>query len=128
MSVAILNSFAFTCTIDGGTAIAVQKRGSGVRNGTESFSTEKYWHRTDRGTWGDNKVDNNVGDDIEDMPVRKLFNFRGPLSIDVSSAWYFIRICDDGHAPWIADEVKVGRAVAPRSPSIELMAEKRSAA
>lgn len=77
---------------------------------------------------GDNKVDNNVGDDIEDMPVRKLFNYRGPLSIDVSSAWYFIRICDDGHAPWIADEVKVGRAVAPRSPSIELMAEKRSVA
>ena len=34
----------------------------------------------------------------------------------------------DGHAPWIADEVKIGRAVVPRPPSIELMAEKRSVA
>ena len=33
----------------------------------------------------------------------------------------------DGHAPWIADEVKIGRAVVPRPPSIELMAEKRRA-
>ena len=24
-----------------------------------------------------------------DMPVRKRLNHRGPLSIDVSSAWYF---------------------------------------
>ena len=33
-------------------------------------------------------------------------------------------LCADGHAPWIADEVKIGRAVVPRPPSIELMAEK----
>ena len=33
----------------------------------------------------------------------------------------------DGHAPWVADEVKIGRAVVPRPPSIELMAEKRRA-
>ena len=62
------------------------------------------------------------------MPTRKRLNHRGPLSIDVSSAWYFITICADGHAPWIADEVKIGRAVAPRPQFIELMAEKRSAA
>ena len=34
----------------------------------------------------------------------------------------------DGHAPWIADEVKIGRAVAPRPLFIEVLAEKRSAA
>ena len=62
------------------------------------------------------------------LPARKRLNHRGPLSIDVSSAWYFIMICADGHAPWIADEVKIGRAVAPRPQFIELMAEKRSAA
>ena len=50
------------------------------------------------------------------LPARKRLNHRGPLSIDVSSAWYFITICADGHAPWIADEVKLGRAVAPRPP------------
>ena len=48
------------------------------------------------------------------QPTRKRLNHRGPLSIDVSSAWYFITICADGHAPWIADEVKIGRAIAPR--------------
>ena len=50
------------------------------------------------------------------LPARKRLNHRGPLSIDVSSAWYFITICADGHAPWNADEVKIGRAVAPRPP------------
>ena len=62
------------------------------------------------------------------QPTRKRLNHRGSLSIDVSSALYFITICAEGHAPWIADEVRVGGAVAPRSPSIDLMAEKRSAA
>ena len=32
----------------------------------------------------------------------------------------------DGHAPWIADEVKIGRAVAPRPTSIKSMEGKRS--
>ena len=50
------------------------------------------------------------------LPARKRLNHRGPLSIDMSSAWYFITICADGHAPWVADEVKIGRAVAPRPP------------
>jgi len=62
------------------------------------------------------------------QPTRKRLNHRGSLSIDVSSALYFITICAEGHAPWIADEVRVDRAVAPRPPSIGLMAEKRSAA
>ena len=62
------------------------------------------------------------------QPTRKRLNHRGSLSIDVSSALYFITICAEDHAPWIADEVKVGRAVAPRPPSIDLMAGKRSAA
>ena len=30
------------------------------------------------------------------LPSRKRLNHRGPLSIDVSSAWYFITICADG--------------------------------
>ena len=62
------------------------------------------------------------------QPTRKWLNHRGPLSIDVSSALYFITICAEGHAPWIADEVKIGRAVAPRPLFIEVLAEKRSAA
>ena len=61
------------------------------------------------------------------LPARKRLNHRGPLSIDVSSAWYFITICAEGHAPWIADEVKIGRAVAPRPPSAEIMPEERKA-
>ena len=59
----------------------------------------------------------------ETYSARKRLNHRGPSSIYVSSAWYFITISADSHAPWIADEVKVGRAVAPRPPSIELMSE-----
>ena len=65
------------------------------------------------------------------LPARKRLNHRGPLSIDVSSAWYFITICADGHAPWIGSRVprdRDGRAVAPRPPSVDLMAEKRSVA
>ena len=34
------------------------------------------------------------------MPVRKRLDHRGPLSVDVSSAWYFITICAEGHKPW----------------------------
>ena len=62
------------------------------------------------------------------LPTRKRLNHRGPLSIDMSSTGYFVTICTDGHVSWVADEVKIGRAVAPRPPSVELMAEKRSAA
>ncbi len=39
------------------------------------------------------------------LPARKRLNHRGPLSIDVSSAWYFITICADGHAPWVGSRV-----------------------
>ena len=45
------------------------------------------------------------------LPVRKCLNHRGPLSIDVSSAWYFITICADGHAPWAGSRVPRGRKV-----------------
>ena len=38
-------------------------------------------------------------------PVRKRLDHRGPLSIDVSSAWYFITICAEGHRPWACDVV-----------------------
>ena len=50
------------------------------------------------------------------LAVRKRIDHRGPLSIDVSSAWYFITVCADGHKPWVADEMKIGRAGAPRPP------------
>ncbi len=39
------------------------------------------------------------------LPARKRLNHRRPLSIDVSSAWYFITICADGHAPWVGSRV-----------------------
>ena len=45
------------------------------------------------------------------------------LPIDVSSAWYFITICAEGHAPWVADEVKIDRAVAPRPPISDVTVE-----
>lgn len=59
------------------------------------------------------------------LPVRKRLDHRGPLSIDVSGAWYFITICAEGHKPWVATKwpaggnvvrsnVDDGRAVAPR--------------
>ena len=35
------------------------------------------------------------------MPSRKRLNHRGPLSIDIESAWYFITICTEGHRPWM---------------------------
>ena len=62
------------------------------------------------------------------LPVRKLMDHRGPLSIDVSGAWYFITICAEGHRSWVAtkwpsggDVVRSasgdGRAGAPRTPT-----------
>ena len=54
---------------------------------------------------------------------RKRLNHRGPLSIDVSSAWYFITVCAEGHATWTIDPSKMafhGRAVAPRPPLSEI--------
>ena len=52
------------------------------------------------------------------LPARKRLNHRGPLSIDVSSAWYFITICADGHAPWVGSRVPRDRdsAVGSRVP------------
>jgi len=55
------------------------------------------------------------------LPVRKRLNHRGPLSIDVSYAWYYITICAECHEPWVADMSRIrgmdGRAVAPRPPN-----------
>ena len=70
------------------------------------------------------------------LPVRKRLDHRGPLSVDVSGAWYFITICAEGHKPWVATkwptggmdgarsargadptEDDHGRAVAPRPPT-----------
>ena len=40
---------------------------------------------------------------------RKRLNHRGPLSIDVASAWYFITICAKDHATWSMRYDPVGR-------------------
>ena len=68
-----------------------------------------------------NRIDNMVVISPDDghagrvtLPVRKRLNHRGPLSIDVSSAWYFITICADGHAPWVGSRV-------PRDRNVEQM-------
>ena len=50
------------------------------------------------------------------LPVRKALDHRGPLSIDVSGAWYFITICAEGHAQWRMSNPS-GRAGAPRTPN-----------
>ena len=42
-------------------------------------------------------------------PSRKRLNHRGPLSIDVASAWYFITICAKNHALWSMRDDPVGR-------------------
>ena len=44
-------------------------------------------------------------DTLATLPSRKRLNHRGPLSIDVSSAWYFMTLCADGHAPWVGSRV-----------------------
>ena len=49
------------------------------------------------------------------MPSRKRLDHRGPLAIDISSAWYFITICAEGHRPWVMLNPD-GRAGAPRTP------------
>ena len=48
------------------------------------------------------------------LPVRKRLNHRGPLSIDVSSAWYFITIC-------AAERCDYGRAVSMKPPPTPFM-------
>ena len=52
------------------------------------------------------------------LPQRKRLNHRGPLSIDVSSAWYFVTLCADGHTPWVGSRVPRDRdgAVGSRVP------------
>jgi hypothetical protein len=45
------------------------------------------------------------------LPARKRLNHRGPLSIDVSSAWYFITIC-------AAERCDYGRAVSTKPPLV----------
>jgi len=47
------------------------------------------------------------------LPARKVIDHRGPLSIDLAGAWYFVTICAEGHRPWLMTK---GRAVAPRPP------------
>ena len=53
---------------------------------------------------------------VHTLPVRKRLDHRGPLSIDVKGAWYFITICTKDHKPWVMDKPN-GRACAPRTPN-----------
>ena len=43
---------------------------------------------------------------ITAIPSRKRLDHRGPLSMDISSAWYFITIC-------ASERVQYGRAAVP---------------
>ena len=54
-------------------------------------------------------------------PTRKRLNHRGPLSVDVASAWYFITVCAEGHRPWAS----VGRDD-PIAPCNDLIAPKNA--
>ncbi len=49
------------------------------------------------------------------LPVRKRLDHHGPRTIDTSRYWYFITICAENHAPWVADPSKIhpGRAASP---------------
>jgi DNA-directed RNA polymerase specialized sigma24 family protein len=49
------------------------------------------------------------------LPVRKRLDHRGPVSVDVSSAWYFVTICAEGHEAWCSDDGNGGRAVCPHT-------------
>ena len=51
--------------------------------------------------------------DVSGLPVRKRLDHRGPLLVDVSSAWYFITICAEGHEVWCVDDGNGGRAARP---------------
>ncbi len=46
----------------------------------------------------------------------KKVDHRGPLSLDIRGAWYFITICAEGHEPWKMTNPN-GRAGAPRTPN-----------
>ena len=54
-----------------------------------------------------------AGKGLPALPVRKRLDHRGPLSVAVASAWYFITICAEGHQPWCIDDGKGGRAARP---------------
>ena len=53
------------------------------------------------------------------LPVRKRLDHRGPLSIDVTGAWYFITICAEGHRPWVGGDHRAPRDT-NHSPSLVL--------
>ena len=56
--------------------------------------------------------------DVSGLPVRKRLDHRGPLSVDVSSAWYFITICAEGHEVWCVDDGNGGRAAGKGLPAL----------
>ena len=43
------------------------------------------------------------------LPTRKRLDHRGPVSIDVSAAWYFITICAADHRPWVGGDHRAPR-------------------
>ena len=63
-----------------------------------------------------------VGGGTPTLPVRRRLDHRGPLSIDVSQAWYFITICASERIDYGRDGVPspsgVGRAVGGGTPTL----------
>ena len=64
------------------------------------------------------------GDTLTTLPSRKRLNHRGPLSIDVASAWYFITLCADWHQSWVGRDDPIApydypAAVAKRQTNLE---------
>ena len=37
------------------------------------------------------------------LPIRKRLDHRGPLSVEVKGAWYFITVCANDHGPWAGE-------------------------
>ena len=70
------------------------------------------------GRWGHRAL---PGVDESAMPTRRRLDHRGPLSIDVSSAWYFITICAEGHRTWVGRD----DLIAPFDPFAALLSTAR---
>ena len=55
--------------------------------------------------------------EMMNMPERKLIDHRGPSSVDVRGAWYFITVCAEGHDEWMVG----GDPRAPRDASCHVI-------
>ena len=101
---------------------AKERHGSFLRAADDSermepqFALELAFYRPlrARGQMGGGSINSNKGMNVPDVnhpayPSRKRLNHRGPLSVDVVTAWYFRTICAKDHAPWSMRDDQVGR-------------------